>query len=560
MPFTALMFILIVLALLLILLRMQNVFTWAFGAGIISIVMSMIVLHVYMGRYAGVPPEWATVFQTRSGPVLALLGRLSPFSLDYVFNAVQLVFFGAITTMAVRSRRVLAGHPWPDARRRWWIAPVAVGLAGPAFFLAFSPDLLYELLVSRGSVAHTVRDHIEAVQTVVKSGLLILLFAPLPLLVTIGRRSTLLPVKRAVRVLEADLVVLNGLYGALVLFGPFNVSRINTVSRVLIADERALYFLTPRDFLVLFLCLILIVGLLVASSKLRYLGNLNLVRVPSWIRRERHSVPTLEMRSVFHYFKNTFFTLTLLLNETNPGNMNAAVADTGVAGPRDLGARSAGVQDADGANVPSSHGGTGLHGGVVASDLAPISEAERRRRHRALTICREALVHVDRLMRYSGRRSLNLQTVTMRELIAGSLDKTVVEAGYTVRVDCAPDLRVTGDPTVLDEVLHNLVTNAAESLSEARPTDPLITVRAYREFGWTVLQVEDNGTGLEKRDMRRIMRPFYTSKNTKVNWGIGLSFCHRVMHQHGGVIYAEGRPGAFARFTLLFPQRRRAHG
>jgi len=70
---------------------------------------------------------------------------------------------------------------------------------------------------------------------------------------------------------------------------------------------------------------------------------------------------------------------------------------------------------------------------------------------------------------------------------------------------------------------------------------------------FVALSVADDGPGIADADLARIFLPFYTTKSADKGTGLGLAMVHGIVHQVGGHLLVDSRPGAGARFRLLFP-------
>ena len=108
---------------------------------------------------------------------------------------------------------------------------------------------------------------------------------------------------------------------------------------------------------------------------------------------------------------------------------------------------------------------------------------------------------------------------------------------------------VLGDPTQLEEVFYNLLTNGAEAMPEGG--DLRLEIRV--ENDWVVVGFHDRGLGITPEQLTRIFEPFRTTKGSNENWGIGLSYCHLVIHKMGGDLFAESVPGRGSSFFVVLP-------
>jgi two-component system, NtrC family, nitrogen regulation sensor histidine kinase NtrY len=112
-----------------------------------------------------------------------------------------------------------------------------------------------------------------------------------------------------------------------------------------------------------------------------------------------------------------------------------------------------------------------------------------------------------------------------------------------------PDIELSADEQLLEQVLINMMKNAIQALGN-RP-DPEISIRAFiNKRGRLTIQVTDNGQGILKDVIDKIFIPFFTTK-TKGS-GIGLSLSRQIMRLHGGTITASSEPDVGTTFTLTF--------
>lgn len=131
---------------------------------------------------------------------------------------------------------------------------------------------------------------------------------------------------------------------------------------------------------------------------------------------------------------------------------------------------------------------------------------------------------------------------------------------------------VQADPGQLQQVLINLLRNAAEAMREARSRTPLQSasggdIHAASEFAAgrievrtlldqrsvVAVEVRDNGPGMPPGILARIFEPAFTTRPD--GHGYGLATCYRIMENHGGKIRAESTPGRGTTFRFEFPGR-----
>lgn len=95
-----------------------------------------------------------------------------------------------------------------------------------------------------------------------------------------------------------------------------------------------------------------------------------------------------------------------------------------------------------------------------------------------------------------------------------------------------PDLRATFDPSLLEQVIINLITNSTHALEDRENKN--IEVKGYRRENHVIIEVTDNGKGIPDKELKEIFIPFFSTK--KEGSGIGLSLSKQIVSQHGGSI------------------------
>jgi len=126
---------------------------------------------------------------------------------------------------------------------------------------------------------------------------------------------------------------------------------------------------------------------------------------------------------------------------------------------------------------------------------------------------------------------------------------------------------IEADPAQIQQIVMNLLLNAAESIPADRPG--LVTVRTFELMAteedlrgalpashplpgrYAVLEVVDNGAGMEPATRGRIFEPFFTTKFT--GRGLGLSAVLGIVSSYRGVLQVESQVGAGTRFQVLLP-------
>ena len=147
----------------------------------------------------------------------------------------------------------------------------------------------------------------------------------------------------------------------------------------------------------------------------------------------------------------------------------------------------------------------------------------------------------------------NLKKVYVRDLFENlyqlmepTLDQKNIEMDIVLK---DPGLEVEVDPSLIEQVLINLIVNAKEALKD-RPDAKIVLSGLLSSKQKPLIKVADNGTGIEEEILENIFIPFFSTKKT--GSGIGLSLCKQIMMLHKGNINVHSIPGEGTVFTLQF--------
>jgi signal transduction histidine kinase len=103
----------------------------------------------------------------------------------------------------------------------------------------------------------------------------------------------------------------------------------------------------------------------------------------------------------------------------------------------------------------------------------------------------------------------------------------------------------------LNQVWTNLLDNATDAVSAV--SKPRITLRTCREGDSLLVEIQDNGTGIDPETQKHIFEPFFTTKGVGKGTGLGLVVSHRiVVARHKGDLHVESQPGD-TRFQVRLP-------
>jgi two-component system sensor histidine kinase TctE len=138
-----------------------------------------------------------------------------------------------------------------------------------------------------------------------------------------------------------------------------------------------------------------------------------------------------------------------------------------------------------------------------------------------------------------------------------------IDLGYEGVDAGSAGVRVMGNPTLLKEMVRNLVDNAINYTPSSEELPGVITVRLFADkfSKVVVLQVEDSGPGIPEAERDLVFQPFYRALGTEADGsGLGLPIVMEIAEQHGATVTLEdafpSKPMPGARFTVRFSDAR----
>ncbi|MCP3870881.1 MAG: HAMP domain-containing protein [Gammaproteobacteria bacterium] len=121
--------------------------------------------------------------------------------------------------------------------------------------------------------------------------------------------------------------------------------------------------------------------------------------------------------------------------------------------------------------------------------------------------------------------------------------------------------RIEADPVRMRQVIHNLLKNAQEAVSDLPKPRVEISTRLLESTDYRRLEfrVSDNGPGFDETTLSHLFEPYVTTKVKGT--GLGMAIVKKIIEEHGGLVRAENRPEGGACITLRLPQKdsREAH-
>lgn len=147
---------------------------------------------------------------------------------------------------------------------------------------------------------------------------------------------------------------------------------------------------------------------------------------------------------------------------------------------------------------------------------------------------------------------------------------SLIDEGVELRVVLAEgELRVTADPTLIELLLVNLVTNACDAMRNGGVLtietghesldNEFVKRHGYGEPGeYAVVRISDTGEGMDERITDKVFEPFFTTKEVGQGTGLGLSIVYSIVQQLMGYLHVESEVGKGSSFKIYLPLTKQA--
>jgi signal transduction histidine kinase len=203
----------------------------------------------------------------------------------------------------------------------------------------------------------------------------------------------------------------------------------------------------------------------------------------------------------------------------------------------------------------------GLEGGiyVVSKGLEDKKPDEVKEGWEMVLLNFDKIAHIVKDILYCSRdREPNLQQIKPNDVVREVYNLfRDMAASYAIEIRLDLDDNVNNaamDPEGLHTVLSNLVTNALDACKiDVWKDEHVVEIRTRKgKDGATVIEVADNGIGIDKDLREHMFEDFFTSKGDK-GTGLGLMVTQKILREHGGNITFRSRPGQGTTFVATFP-------
>ena len=147
--------------------------------------------------------------------------------------------------------------------------------------------------------------------------------------------------------------------------------------------------------------------------------------------------------------------------------------------------------------------------------------------------------------------------ISVQTAIMGALkimETRYKEVGIELVVTEDQGFIVNGDMVFLEQVLVNLLANAADAILESAKQERRVCIEQTATQDSIIICVQDSGSGLSDEAIRNLFEPFFTSKSSGLGLGLGLSISQRIIDAMGGQISATNQASGGAEFCVRLPR------
>jgi signal transduction histidine kinase len=121
-------------------------------------------------------------------------------------------------------------------------------------------------------------------------------------------------------------------------------------------------------------------------------------------------------------------------------------------------------------------------------------------------------------------------------------------------VNISDNLLIKASENHIVQVFVNLITNACKAIVKKGNKDGSILITAKELNQNVIIEISDNGIGMNSEVENKIFEPFYTTREAGEGLGLGLSICYTILKNHNATISVNSEENKGTQFILTFPK------
>lgn len=128
-------------------------------------------------------------------------------------------------------------------------------------------------------------------------------------------------------------------------------------------------------------------------------------------------------------------------------------------------------------------------------------------------------------------------------------------ASITVKMNFNDITQIYIDKRQVMEGINNLISNAVDAMHDGGTLTIVTQEKVFRGKNYVTIKIADTGSGISEDNLLLIFEPFFSTKVTKRETGLGLPITKKIVEGHGGFMRIDSKVGKGSTFTLYFPYR-----
>ena len=125
-----------------------------------------------------------------------------------------------------------------------------------------------------------------------------------------------------------------------------------------------------------------------------------------------------------------------------------------------------------------------------------------------------------------------------------------------IQREYSPVPRISCEGSKIQQVLFNILKNASQAMysQQQKNETPKLILRLLKQGDRVLIEIADNGPGMDEKTRKKIFEPFFTTKGLDKGTGLGLSVSYFIIvDDHGGEMNVDSAPGKGATFSIKLP-------
>jgi len=175
---------------------------------------------------------------------------------------------------------------------------------------------------------------------------------------------------------------------------------------------------------------------------------------------------------------------------------------------------------------------------------------------------------IKNLLTFSRQDEFTFEDINLNNVVDSSLALVsfqIEKSRIELVVNKCPDIpTILGSANSLEQIIINLLLNARDAVESKFQADDkkgipgriVLTTRLHPDGNMALVEISDNGCGIEQEDIPQIFNPFFTTKQSGKGTGLGLSVSLGIAQAHGGFIDVQSASGEGSTFSLILPLKK----